>query len=74
MAKQNNKRKNYFRELAGLRIVAMYVQEFFHWGWQQLDQQNDDGIDGYVIVRDNAGRDMGWKTGNNSSILIGRET
>lgn len=59
MAKQNNKRKNYFRELAGLRIVAMYVQEFFHWGWQQLDQQNDDGIDGYVIVRDNAGRDMG---------------
>jgi hypothetical protein len=54
-----NKRDNYFRELAGLRIVAMYVQEYFHWGWQQIDQENDDGIDGYVIVRDNGGRDLG---------------
>lgn len=59
MTKQKNKRDNYFRELAGLRVVAMYVQEFFHWGWQKLDQENDDGIDGYVIVRDNSGRDMG---------------
>jgi hypothetical protein len=54
-----NKREKYFRELAGLRVVAMYVQEYFRWGWQQLDQENDDGIDGYVIVRDNGGRDMG---------------
>lgn len=58
MAKRN-KRDNYFRELAGLRVVTMYVQEYFHWGWQQLDQENDDGIDGYVIVRDGGGRDMG---------------
>lgn len=57
--KTENKRKNYFRELAGLRVVAMYVQEFFHWGWQQLDQENDDGIDGYVIIRDRVGKDMG---------------
>ena len=56
---KKNKRENYFRELAGLRIVAMYVQEYFHWGWQQIDQENDDGIDGYVIVRDGNGRDMG---------------
>lgn len=54
-----NKRSNYYRELAGLRVVSMYVQEFFHWGWQQIDQENDDGIDGYVIVRDSAGRDLG---------------
>lgn len=54
-----NKREKYFRELAGLRIVAMYVQEYFHWGWQQINQENDDGIDGYVIVRDNGGRDLG---------------
>lgn len=56
---KKNKRENYFRELAGLRVVAMYVQEYFHWGWQQIDQENDDGIDGYVIVRDGGGRDMG---------------
>ena len=37
-----NKRDNYFRELAGLRVVSMYVQEFFRWGWQQIDQENDD--------------------------------
>jgi len=54
-----NSREKYFRELAGLRVVSMYVQEFFHWGWQKIDQENDDGIDGYVIVRDNAGRDLG---------------
>lgn len=59
MTSMKNKQSNYFREFAGLRIVAMYVQEFFHWGWQPLKQQNDDGIDGYVIVRDRAGRDLG---------------
>lgn len=54
-----DKREKYYRELAGLRVVSMYIQEFFHWGWQQLDQENDDGIDGYVIVRDTRGRDLG---------------
>ena len=54
-----DKREKYYRELAGLRVVSMYVQEYFHWGWQQLDQENDDGIDGYVIIRDVAGRDLG---------------
>lgn len=54
-----NSRNNYFKELTGVRVVSMYVQEIFHWGWQKTDQENDDGIDGYIIVRNHAGKDLG---------------
>lgn len=37
----------------------MYVEEFFRWGWQETDQKNDDGIDGFIIARDHAGVDLG---------------
>lgn len=56
---EKNSRSNYFRELIGLRIVKMYVEEFFHWGFQQYDQENDDGIDGEIIIRDKGGNDLG---------------
>ena len=46
-------------ELIGLRMVKLYVEEFFNWGFQQIDQQNDDGLDGIIIVRDRKGEDMG---------------
>lgn len=55
----NNKRKNYFQELKGLRMVKLFVEEFFHWGFQLIDQQNDDGLDGFIIIRDRKGEDMG---------------
>lgn len=54
-----NSRSNYFRELTGVRVVSMYVQEFFHWGWQKTDQENDDGIDGFIIIRSRSGKDLG---------------
>ncbi len=37
----------------------MFVQEFFGWGWLSNTQENDDGIDGYIDVRDSMGRDLG---------------
>jgi hypothetical protein len=43
----------------GVRVVGMYVQEFFHWGWQPYGQENDDGIDGEIIPRYPNGNDMG---------------
>ena len=54
-----NRMESHFMELAGLRMVKMYVTEFFHWGYQEIDQQNDDGLDGIIMVRDKAGYDMG---------------
>ena len=57
--KAKNSRSNYFRELTGVRVVSMYVQEFFHWGWIKYDQENDDGIDGHIIIRDHGGKDLG---------------
>lgn len=46
-------------EATGLRVISMYVQEFFHWGWQPYGQENDDGIDGEIIPRTPNGQDMG---------------
>ena len=46
-------------EATGLRMIGMYVQEYFHWGWQPYDQINDDGIDGEIIPRYKNGQDMG---------------
>lgn len=43
----------------GLRVIGMYVQEYFHWGWQPYGQENDDGIDGEIIPRYKNGDDMG---------------
>lgn len=43
----------------GLRMVKMYIEEYFFWSFQQIDQENDDGIDGIIIPRDNLGEDMG---------------
>ena len=54
-----NKLYNYKQEATGNRVVAMFVQEFFGWGWQPNSQENDDGIDGVIIVRDKMGRDIG---------------
>lgn len=46
-------------EATGLRVISMYVQEYFHWGWQTYSQDNDDGIDGEIIPRFKNGGDMG---------------
>lgn len=46
-------------EATGLRVICMYVQEYFHWGWQPYSQENDDGIDGEIIPRTPNGQDMG---------------
>lgn len=54
-----NRMERHFMELTGLRMVKMYVTEFFHWGYQEIDQQNDDGLDGVIILRDRGGKDMG---------------
>lgn len=56
---KDNKRKNYYQELKGLRMVKLYIEEFFHWGFQLIDQENDDGLDGIIIVRDRKGLDTG---------------
>ena len=59
MKNVKNKRQKLIRAAAGLRVVKMYVEEVFGWGWQTLSQDNDDGIDAYVIVRDRSGKDLG---------------
>lgn len=46
-------------EATGLRVISMYVQEYFHWGWQPYAHENDDGIDGEIIPRTPSGQDMG---------------
>lgn len=58
MAKKN-KMANYAAEATGLRVISMYVQEYFHWGWQPYGQENDDGIDGEIIPRTPNGQDLG---------------
>lgn len=56
-----NKRHNYVQEATGLRVVSMFIQEFFGWGWLTNTQENDDGLDGFIYVRDNTGKDLGPK-------------
>lgn len=56
-----NKRHNNVQEATGIRVVSMFVKEFFKWGLQLYDQENDDGIDGFIQVRDNMGNDLGTK-------------
>ena len=57
--KKKNKMASHWVEATGLRVIGMYVQEYFHWGWQTYDQANDDGIDGEIIPRYKNGEDMG---------------
>lgn len=59
MAKNKNKMATHAVEATGLRVISMYVQEYFHWGWQPYSQENDDGIDGEIIPRFKNGQDMG---------------
>lgn len=57
--KKENKMANHAMEATGLRVISMYIQEYFHWGWQPYGQENDDGIDGEIIPRTKNGFDMG---------------
>lgn len=57
--KKRNKMATHAVEATGLRMIGMYVQEFFRWGWQPYGQENDDGIDGEIIPRFKNGEDMG---------------
>lgn len=57
--KQKNKMATHAVEATGLRVISMYVQEYYHWGWQPYGQENDDGIDGEIIPRTSNGNDMG---------------
>lgn len=50
---------NHAAEAMGLRIISMYTQEFFYWGWQGYGQENDNGIDGEMIPRFKDGTDKG---------------
>lgn len=54
-----HKRYNLIQEATGRRVVGMYVEEFFGWGWLLNTQQNDDGIDGFIHVRNKSGQDLG---------------
>lgn len=54
-----NSRSKYQTENYGIRMTSMYVVEDFGWGFQLYDQENDDGIDGELIVRDKTGADTG---------------
>ena len=56
-----DKRHNYVQEATGLRVVSMFIQEFFGWGWLPNTQENDDGLDGFIYVRDNVGNDLGTR-------------
>ena len=57
--KHQNKMATHAVEATGLRVIGMYVQEYYHWGWQPYGQENDDGIDGEIIPRTKNGQDMG---------------
>ena len=61
MGDKKNTRKNYFQELAGLRMIKMFIEEYFHWGFQLIDQENDDGLDGLIIIRDKKGAETGTR-------------
>lgn len=50
---------NHATEAMGLRIISMYTQEFFYWGWQPYGQENDSGLDGEIIPRFKDGTDKG---------------
>lgn len=58
MAKKNIM-ANHATEAMGLRIISMYTQEFFYWGWQGYGQENDSGLDGEIIPRFKDGTDKG---------------
>jgi len=45
-------------EATGIRVVSQYVTEFWECGWQSIDQINDKGIDGLIIMR-KGGKDIG---------------
>lgn len=45
-------------EATGMRVVSQYVTEFWECGWQPIDQRNDKGIDGTIIMRQ-GGKDIG---------------
>jgi hypothetical protein len=45
-------------EATGMRVVSQYVTEFWECGWQPIDQRNDKGIDGKIIMRQ-GGKDIG---------------
>ncbi len=59
--KKGNKMATHAVEVTGMRVIGMYVQEYFHWGWQPYGQENDDGIDGEIIPRTKNGQDMGGR-------------
>lgn len=45
---QRQRTKN---EATGMRVVGQYVQEFWECGWQPLEQRNDEGIDGVILMK-----------------------
>ncbi|HLF50936.1 DUF4365 domain-containing protein [Flavobacterium sp.] len=45
-------------EATGMRVVSQYVTEFWECGWQPIEQRNDKGIDGLIIMR-KGGKDIG---------------
>lgn len=45
-------------EATCMRVVSQYVTEFWECGWQSIDQINDKGIDGLIIMR-KGGKDLG---------------
>lgn len=47
-------------EATGIRVVSQYVQEFWECGWQPVDQRNDFGIDGHIIMK-KKGLELGVK-------------
>lgn len=57
--RRKNKMATHAVEATGIRVISMYVQEYFLWGWQPYGQENDDGIDGEIIPRTPNGQDMG---------------
>lgn len=59
MSKKQNRMATHAVEAMGLRTIAMYVQEYYHWGWQAYGQENDNGLDGEIIPRHKNGDDKG---------------
>lgn len=59
MAKNKNIMATHIMEATGLRVIGMYVREFFHWGWEETGQMNDSGLDGEIIPRTKCGHDLG---------------
>ena len=60
MAKKS-RAHNVKESLTGLRVAKMCFQEFFGWSYQDISAENDDGLDGLVMVRDKNGNDTGGR-------------